>query len=155
VAVRELGLAGAFALATTILGTVLSALGYPVFIGLVVLDLVDGRILAPQGPLAILLSTLSLVLFGAGLAAIVVPALAALRQRGDWSLLAYVPLLPLYYGLVSVAAWRGLAELVLDPFRWNKTEHGLAPRPPMAGTEPGPAVKAAPGDPSRPLRAGG
>ncbi len=72
VAVRQLGLAGAFALATTILGTVLSALGYPVFLGLLLLDLLDGRLLAPQGPLAIALSTLSLVLFGTGVAAIMV-----------------------------------------------------------------------------------
>src|SRR3954463_8416279 len=42
---------------------------------------------------------------------------------GTWY---YVPLLPLYYVLVSIAAWRGLAELLLDPFRCNKTEHGLA-----------------------------
>jgi hypothetical protein len=31
---------------------------------------------------------------------------------------------------VSLAAWRALVELVVDPFRWNKTEHGLAPRRP-------------------------
>ena len=52
--------------------------------------------------------------------------MAAIRLRRLWRLLAYVPALPFYYGLVSVAAWRGLAELLLDPFRWNKTEHGLA-----------------------------
>jgi len=45
--------------------------------------------------------------------AIVVPALKG------------VPLLPLYYVLVSLAAWRGLA-LLFHPLRWNKTEHGLA-----------------------------
>ncbi len=130
VATRQLGLEGAFALATMIFGTVLSALGYPFFLGVMLFDLADGRMLAPEGALGIVLSTLSLVLFGTGLAAILVPALAALRQRRDWRLLACVPLLPLYYGLVSLAAWRGLAELIFDPFRWNKTEHGLAPRPP-------------------------
>ena len=145
VVIGQLGIPGAFALATSIFGTVLSGFGYPFFVALMALDLVEGRMLSPDGALGIVLSTLSIVLFGTGVAAIVVPALAALWQRHDWRLLACVPLLPLYYGLLSLAAWRGLAELVLDPFGWNKTEHGLAPRPPVRGG----AITAAPSGPSR------
>jgi hypothetical protein len=34
--------------------------------------------------------------------------------------------MPLYFLLVSLAAWCGLVELIRAPNRWNKTEHGLA-----------------------------
>jgi hypothetical protein len=34
--------------------------------------------------------------------------------------------MPLYWLLLSVAAWRALFQLVRDPYRWEKTEHGLA-----------------------------
>jgi cellulose synthase/poly-beta-1,6-N-acetylglucosamine synthase-like glycosyltransferase len=39
-----------------------------------------------------------------------------------WALL----LIPLYWLLLSLAAWRALFQLVRDPYRWEKTEHGLA-----------------------------
>jgi hypothetical protein len=49
-----------------------------------------------------------------------------LRRRG---LLAYgwvLLLTPLYWFLLSLAAWRALFQLIHDPQRWEKTEHGLA-----------------------------
>jgi glycosyltransferase XagB len=55
-----------------------------------------------------------------------IPAVVALKRRRWWRLLVYVPLLPLYYGLISVAAWQALFEFVRHPFRWHKTEHGFA-----------------------------
>jgi glycosyltransferase XagB len=39
-----------------------------------------------------------------------------------WALM----LMPLYWLLLSIAAWRALDQLVRDPYRWEKTEHGLA-----------------------------
>jgi hypothetical protein len=53
-----------------------------------------------------------------------IPACVALRRL--WRLMPWILLLPLYYSLVSVAAWRGLWEMAIAPFRWNKTSHGLA-----------------------------
>ena len=35
-------------------------------------------------------------------------------------------LTPLYWFLLSLAAWRALFQLLYDPQRWEKTEHGLA-----------------------------
>ncbi|MBA1156039.1 glycosyltransferase [Microvirga mediterraneensis] len=68
----------------------------------------------------------SLTLFLSGTAAIMIPALVALHRRGLWRLWPWLPLLPFYYGLVSIAAWRGLWELATATFRWNKTSHGHA-----------------------------
>jgi hypothetical protein len=35
-------------------------------------------------------------------------------------------LIPVYWLLLSLAAWRALFQLLRDPYRWEKTEHGLA-----------------------------
>ena len=52
--------------------------------------------------------------------------LIGLKRRGllsqGWVLL----LMPLHWLLLSVAAWRALWQLLHDPFRWEKTAHGLA-----------------------------
>ncbi len=38
----------------------------------------------------------------------------------------YLVLLPFYWLLLSVAAWRAVFQLIWSPYRWEKTEHGLA-----------------------------
>jgi len=35
-------------------------------------------------------------------------------------------LIPMYWLLLSIAAWRAVFQLLRDPYRWEKTEHGLA-----------------------------
>jgi hypothetical protein len=53
-------------------------------------------------------------------------AFVGLLRRG---LLAYgwvLLLTPIYWLLLSLAAWRALFQLLLDPYSWEKTEHGLA-----------------------------
>ena len=108
------------------LGAVFSALAYPFFTGLFLLS----RFGAMSRPLPATWEAVwysgSLTLFGLGAGAVFVPACVALHRRRLWRLLPWVLLLPLYYGLVSLAAWRGLWELMTAPFRWNKTSHGLA-----------------------------
>ncbi len=42
-------------------------------------------------------------------------------------------LMPIYWLLLSLAAWRALFQLLLDPYRWEKTEHGLARTSRLAG----------------------
>ena len=46
-------------------------------------------------------------------------------QRGMFGLAKYALLTPLYWGLMSVAAWKGAGQLIVKPFYWEKTEHGL------------------------------
>jgi len=47
------------------------------------------------------------------------------RRRRDlaWSAL----LMPVYWLLISFAAYRALYQLARDPYLWEKTEHGMAP----------------------------
>jgi cellulose synthase/poly-beta-1,6-N-acetylglucosamine synthase-like glycosyltransferase len=39
-----------------------------------------------------------------------------------WALL----LMPVYWLMLSIAAWRALWQLLRDPYNWEKTEHGVA-----------------------------
>lgn len=106
--------------------TVLSAAIYPVFAPIVLYQIASGAILEHEGALELVVASLSTTLLGAGLLAMIWPALTAIRRRGWTGLLPFALLMPLYYLLVSVGAWRGMFELITDPDRWNKTEHGLA-----------------------------
>ncbi len=45
------------------------------------------------------------------------------RMRGAGLLLLT---LPAYWLLISIAGWRAAWQFIFDPFRWEKTEHGLS-----------------------------
>jgi cellulose synthase/poly-beta-1,6-N-acetylglucosamine synthase-like glycosyltransferase len=123
---RQLGfwrLCGALALTW---GTVLSALVYPLFTGLYVASWLQEAEQFPDMRWTAAFNAYALTLFVSGMASMFIPACVALHRRKLWRLMPWLLLLPLYYGLVSVAAWRGLWELAIAPFRWNKTSHGLA-----------------------------
>lgn len=51
--------------------------------------------------------------------------LAGALQRGFYGLARYALLSPIYWGLISWAAWKGAIQLVTNPFYWEKTIHGL------------------------------
>ncbi len=58
--------------------------------------------------------------------------LLAVRRRGYRALLKQIPLMPLYWLLISAAAYRALWQFMTARFEWEKTEHGLASRPARA-----------------------
>jgi cellulose synthase/poly-beta-1,6-N-acetylglucosamine synthase-like glycosyltransferase len=64
--------------------------------------------------------------FLGGYASTIAIELIGLRRRRllghSWVLI----LTPLYWFLLSLAAWRALVQLLYDPQGWEKTEHGLA-----------------------------
>jgi len=48
-------------------------------------------------------------------------------KRRDWNGIApYAFAVTFYWALISLAAWRGLWQLVTRPFYWEKTAHGLS-----------------------------
>lgn len=122
----RLGAFGVFGVLALVPGTVASALAYPACLLLFAWDVVSGRIAPVPFVLDNLATGLALTLFGAGLVAMVAPAAIGCRKRGWGDLWWVIPLLPVYFLFVSLAAWMALAELVRAPHRWNKTEHGLA-----------------------------
>jgi cellulose synthase/poly-beta-1,6-N-acetylglucosamine synthase-like glycosyltransferase len=135
--VREAGAAATLAFLSLVFGTVATALGYPAFAIAALIAYWDGSLFEPVGTLATVTSTIALAVWLLGSIALFVPPIVGALRRGAPGLLLLVPMLPLYYALVSVAAWMAFYEYLNRPFAWNKTEHGLARR--RAPIEPAPA----------------
>ena len=60
--------------------------------------------------------------------AILSNAITAAKRGHSWLLTSC--LTPVYWLLISLAAYRALIQLIFDPYRWEKTSHGLPPRRP-------------------------
>jgi cellulose synthase/poly-beta-1,6-N-acetylglucosamine synthase-like glycosyltransferase len=125
-ALRVLGPVQFFGAMTMTAGTVLAALGFPFFTVLSVYGVATGRLLGAEHWTEAVPTGIALTLFVSGFAAMMLPAVPALSRRGWWDLAVLIPWLPVYYLMISIGAWRGVAEFVVAPFRWNKTDHGLA-----------------------------
>ena len=121
-ALRELGLFGFAGAVTMTFGTVVSAVFYP-FLTAAALVM---ALASPPGADTTLPEALafaaSATLFALGLAAMIGPPAIGLRRRGLLRLWPYLPLLPFYYALVSVAAWLALVELAVDPFKGTRPD---------------------------------
>jgi cellulose synthase/poly-beta-1,6-N-acetylglucosamine synthase-like glycosyltransferase len=122
--VRELGLRASLGFVFTIGSTAATALLAPVF--WVLLAIWIGATPAWvaalfPGPIYYL-AALSL-LFGNFL--LVLLSLCAAVGRGHDDLAPYALLMPLYWVLMSVAAYMALVELFVRPHHWHKTEHAL------------------------------
>ena len=61
-----------------------------------------------------------------GYASTIVLDIIGLRRRGLLRHAWVLVLTPAHWFLLSFAAWRALFQLIYDPQRWEKTEHGLA-----------------------------
>ena len=145
--VAELGVAHSLALALNMTALVIAPPLWPFFTALLVHDL-GARLPSPASAFELIEVVLwmSAVLFGT--ASILWLALLGMRRRKLLGLWPFLPLLPLYYLLTSAAAWMALYDLILRPYHWHKTEHGLAKtsRQGMPITERGIAPDALPSD---------
>lgn len=124
---RELGPAGFWTMQALTLGVFASALLYPAGIALTVIFYRSGILLpADAGPVTRLLLGANLLAFFAGHATAILLMRRAARRHEiscSWLTLASVPI---YWCLMSVAAWLALWQFATRPFHWNKTEHGLS-----------------------------
>lgn len=119
---RELGLPAFIAFQLMVGGNALAALIHPIFIVSFLLDAVRGDIQSQD--------QLAAAFFGASVAAgyltsAVLGIIGLIRRRlpgAAWSLL----LIPVHWMLLSTAAWRAVLQLIFDPYRWEKTDHGQA-----------------------------
>ncbi|MGH6848741.1 MAG: glycosyltransferase family 2 protein [Methylocella sp.] len=123
--VAELGAANSLALALTMISLVIAPPLWPFFTALMIHDLSAG-LPSPASALELteVVLWMSAGLFGTG--SILWLALLGMKRRKLQGLWPFLPLLPLYYLLTSVAAWLALYDLILRPYHWHKTEHGLA-----------------------------
>ena len=124
---REVGLGGFLTLQLVVGGTVVAALVHPLFLGWLIWRAASGGFHLDAASIAdITLAAACGTIFVTGYAATLALTLTGLARR---KLLAHAPVLvlvPVLWLLLSAAAWRALAELFYAPYKWSKTEHGLA-----------------------------
>ena len=74
--------------------------------------------------LSTVLFTASITLLLANALFVIVHVLACVRRR-YYSLIPMAGLMPAYWVLISIGAWKGYIQLLTKPFYWEKTNHGL------------------------------
>ena len=121
----RLGFIGFTAMFVHTYGIVVAALGFPIFVPVVLWDIASGAFLNPDGVLEASTRMLAGFVFVLGIASVVWPALRAARHRRLNLRVRDGLLLVPYFGLISIAAWGALWELIVAPSQWNKTTHGL------------------------------
>ena len=123
---RELGPRGFAGFHLIIGGTVLAALVHPWVYPLAAFELASGGFLGPPSSLLVLpFWIVAWFVLVTGYAGAMALGLTAVRKRGYRALVRQVPLMPLYWLLVSAAAYRAIWQFVTDRYAWEKTEHGL------------------------------
>lgn len=128
---REVGPTGFWGVHAALLGTVLPFLLNPLYWLLTTLWFMTHWSLVPQlFPPGIYYVGMINLLIGNFLFTYMNALAVARRQR--WELVKYSLLMPLYWGMMSVAAWKALLQLISRPSHWEKTQHGLTFRPSRA-----------------------
>ena len=123
----ELGARG-FSGFQIILGAqILSLVAHPLFIVFMIYEAWNGHLFdPPYGAIGKLFWSLALGNFILGYLVAIWLGFATLKRRGYRRLFWQLPLMPLYWLLISFATFRALIHYVIKPFHWEKTEHGLS-----------------------------
>ncbi|MFL5258614.1 MAG: glycosyltransferase [Hyphomicrobiales bacterium] len=125
---REIGMRGFLAVQATMMGVFFSALVHPLFTAWILWSISRHQFLAPGSTFFSILSAgIGLAVlasgYGVGIATARVASHRAYR-RSWWASIIIV--MPLYWLLMSAAAWLALWQFIRAPFHWNKTRHGLS-----------------------------
>lgn len=111
-------------------GTMVSALVHPWFYVLMAVELWRGPFIDTHAvPAAEVLRWMSYVILLAGYAlGVGLGAVAVLVGRRERALLLHAGLTPVYWLLVSLAAYRAVFQLIEAPHLWEKTRHSARTR---------------------------
>ncbi len=122
--IRRIGWRGFFGFNFFIGGTAVTFLLYPVlllfFIVFIIFDIKAVRALFPDWVLYI-----SIFNFIAGNVLMVYINMLAVFKRRYYELILFAAVNPVYWLMHSIAAYKGLWQLIYKPFYWEKTNHGL------------------------------
>ncbi|MBI3701719.1 MAG: glycosyltransferase [Afipia sp.] len=124
---RDAGTRGFFTLNIIVGGNVLTALAHPVLLGEVAIE--SAKAIFSSGAPSFLhnhFASLHIATIAAGYLSTIVVGLIGLSRRRLLHEAWVLALTPIYWIYLSIAAWRALFQLLSDPYRWEKTEHGLA-----------------------------
>ncbi len=86
--------------------------------------LTDTHVFDPFFPPALLYLSMLNLLLGNGF--LIYMTLLAAFKRDYFRLAPYALTVPLYWLLQSIAAYKGLWQLIHNPFYWEKTTHGIS-----------------------------
>jgi cellulose synthase/poly-beta-1,6-N-acetylglucosamine synthase-like glycosyltransferase len=120
----DLGLVGFLVFQLLVGGTVLAAL---IHVPFAVRLCWEWATITPDSPVSTTFWGFETVTLVSGYLVSAVLGISGLARRrllfsSGWALL----LMPVYWLMLSLAAWRALWQLLRDPYNWEKTEHGLA-----------------------------
>ena len=122
---RDLGWRAAIGFHVLMGGLIVSALVHPLFYALLLGHWLEGGLLAPAETLAgQVVWTIVWVNLGICYAVSILVGVLSVWRRGRPRLAMYALLTPVYWLLISVAAYRAVWQLVRNPYLWEKTEHG-------------------------------
>jgi cellulose synthase/poly-beta-1,6-N-acetylglucosamine synthase-like glycosyltransferase len=119
---RELGLWPFLTVQLIVGGNVLASLIHPIMIAWLAANIAIGLPLWNNYAAVVWFGTA----MAGGYATSVALGAAGLLRRGLLTHVWVLLLVPVHWLLLSLAAWRALYQLIRDPYRWEKTEHGLA-----------------------------
>ena len=116
-------------------GMVLSALAHPFLVVTGLVMVVDLALARPMGPWRSLLLAVDLVNVACGYLSFLLlgwQALERRERRGFWRIVLFTPV---YWMMMSLAAWRAVWQLCRRPHHWEKTPHEAAAGLPAASLE--------------------
>ncbi|MBW5445380.1 glycosyltransferase [Cohnella sp. CFH 77786] len=121
---RTVGLKGFFTLQFFIGGSVFSAAMSPIFWGLYVFWFITRTTSLDEysPPLFLYIGLFNLL---AGNFCMIYLNMLSVFRRQYYDIQWFSFLNPLYWLLLSIATWKGLWQLIVNPFYWEKTVHGL------------------------------
>jgi len=122
--VHELGFKGFVVFQLLVGGSTLAALVHPLFLIELLWEMASAE--RSEANTAMLSPSLHAATLLIGYLASIALALVGLKRRRLLDCAWALVLMPFYWLLLSLAAWRALDQLLRDPYRWEKTEHGLA-----------------------------
>lgn len=122
--VNKIGWRGFFGFNFFVGFTPITFLLYPILLGFyivyIVFDLQTVRVLFPDWVLYI-----SIFNFVAGNTLMIYVNMLAVFKRRFYELILFAMVNPFYWLMHSIAAYKGLWQLIYKPFYWEKTNHGL------------------------------
>lgn len=132
--VRQLGLPGWFSFQMTVGGSIVSFLANPIYWLLTGVWLItQSPTINAMFPTAIYVPGVFCLLLGNFV--FVYLNVAGCMNRGYYDLVKHTLLTPLYWLMMSWAAYKAAAQLIVKPHYWEKTEHGLTTEAPPGGPE--------------------
>lgn len=124
---RDLGAGGFWIAQCLTLGVFGSALLHPLLLAFGIWSLLPGNMARlPNALPAHLAAGAALAILIGGYAAAMTLAAKGLSRQGLKRRWPVIATLPIYWLLMSVAAWQALWDFIVRPFHWHKTRHGIS-----------------------------